>query len=188
MTTLLRLNCCSILQIIRKCLTTWKSHISATIWQCRNRCQWASSWSYPGPVFCLLLGVSSDYAQPITGQVTEVTWPVIGWAQPELTSSPHISYPRKHVDRFVYTSFSYQGGCPDTTTAYDDCPSDCDRYGKIEWVLTTIKFVYSTHSAASWCRMYPLLASKRIYKPRRYPNLLRHQSLGWKNLSASSNW
>ena len=24
----------------------------------------------PGPVFCLLLGVSSNYAQPITGQVT----------------------------------------------------------------------------------------------------------------------
>ena len=40
-----------------------------------------------GPVFCLLLGVSSDYAQPITGQVTEVTCPVIGWAQPELTLS-----------------------------------------------------------------------------------------------------
>ena len=40
-----------------------------------------------GPVFCLLLGVSSDYAQPITGQVTEVTCPVIGRAQPELTPS-----------------------------------------------------------------------------------------------------
>ena len=37
------------------------------------------------PVFCLLLGVSSDYAQPITGQVTEVTCPVIGQAQSELT-------------------------------------------------------------------------------------------------------
>ena len=43
------------------------------------------AWS--GPVFCLLLRVSSDYAQPITGQVTEVTCPVIGWAQPELTPS-----------------------------------------------------------------------------------------------------
>ena len=31
-----------------------------------------------GPVFCLLFGVSSDYAQPITGQVTEITCPVIG--------------------------------------------------------------------------------------------------------------
>ena len=41
----------------------------------------------PGPVFYLLLRVSSDYAQPITGQVTEVTCPVIGWAQPELTPS-----------------------------------------------------------------------------------------------------
>ena len=40
-----------------------------------------------GPVFCLLPGVSSDYAQPITGQVTEVTCPVIGRAQPELTPS-----------------------------------------------------------------------------------------------------
>ena len=33
-----------------------------------------------GPVFCLLLGLSSGYACPITGQVTSVTWPVIGWA------------------------------------------------------------------------------------------------------------
>ena len=37
--------------------------------------------------FCLLLLVSSDCAQPITGQVIEVTCPVIGWAQPELTLS-----------------------------------------------------------------------------------------------------
>ena len=36
--------------------------------------------SLPGPVFCLLLGVSSDRSRPITGQVTLVTWPVIGWA------------------------------------------------------------------------------------------------------------
>ena len=34
----------------------------------------------PGPIFCLLLRVSSGYAQPITGQVTEVTCPVIGQA------------------------------------------------------------------------------------------------------------
>ena len=39
------------------------------------------------PVFYLLLGISSDYARPITGQVTEVTCPVIGQAQPELTPS-----------------------------------------------------------------------------------------------------
>ena len=38
-----------------------------------------------GPIFWLLLGVSSNYAQPNTGQVTEVTCPVIGCAQPELT-------------------------------------------------------------------------------------------------------
>ena len=41
----------------------------------------------PGPVFCPLLGVSSDYAQPITGQVTEVNCPMIGQVQPELTWS-----------------------------------------------------------------------------------------------------
>ena len=40
----------------------------------------------PGPIFCLLLGLISDYAQPVTGQVTEVTCPVIGQAQPELSS------------------------------------------------------------------------------------------------------
>ena len=40
-----------------------------------------------GLVFCLLLGGSPDYAQPITGHVTEVTCPVIGRAQPELTPS-----------------------------------------------------------------------------------------------------
>ena len=34
----------------------------------------------PGPVFCLLFRVSSGCARPITGQVTLVTWPVIGWA------------------------------------------------------------------------------------------------------------
>ena len=41
----------------------------------------------PGPFFCLLLGVSRDYAQPTTGQVTEVACPVIGQAQPEFTLS-----------------------------------------------------------------------------------------------------
>ena len=41
----------------------------------------------PGPVFCLLFEESSDYAQPITGQVTEVTYPEIGQAQPGLTPS-----------------------------------------------------------------------------------------------------
>ena len=40
-----------------------------------------------GPIFFLFFRVSSDYAQPITGQVTEVTCPVIGRAQHELTPS-----------------------------------------------------------------------------------------------------
>ena len=34
-----------------------------------------------GPVFCLLFRVCSGYAQPITGQATEVTCPVIARAQ-----------------------------------------------------------------------------------------------------------
>ena len=44
-------------------------------------------YDQPGSVSCLLLRVSSDYAQPITGQVTVVTCPGIGRAQPELTPS-----------------------------------------------------------------------------------------------------
>ena len=40
-----------------------------------------------GPVLCLLVEVSSDYAQPIIDQFTEVTCPVIGRAQPELIPS-----------------------------------------------------------------------------------------------------
>ena len=54
---------------------------------CNNQKSLICLASNPGPVFCLLLGVISDYAQPITDQVTEVTCPVIGWAQPELTPS-----------------------------------------------------------------------------------------------------
>ena len=59
--------------------------IPVAIFDFRSRdiqpCKW------PGPDFCLLLRVSSDCAQPITGQVTEVTCPAIGRAQPELTPS-----------------------------------------------------------------------------------------------------
>ena len=40
-----------------------------------------------GPVFCPLFGISSDYAHPLTGQVTEVPCPVTGRAQPELIPS-----------------------------------------------------------------------------------------------------
>ena len=40
-----------------------------------------------GPVFSLLLGVSSDYTKPITGKVIDVTCPVIIPAQPELALS-----------------------------------------------------------------------------------------------------
>ena len=53
---------------------------------CQGKCSKLPKNS-PGPVFCLLLRVSSGYVQPITGQVTEVTCPVIGRAQSELTPS-----------------------------------------------------------------------------------------------------
>ena len=52
-----------------------------------SRVSWKLVHIGSGPLFCLLLGVSSDYAQPITRQVTEVTCPAIGRAQPELTLS-----------------------------------------------------------------------------------------------------
>ena len=49
-----------------------------------------SDTSFTRAVYCFLLGVSSDYAQPITGQVAEVTCPVIGRAQPELALSKRL--------------------------------------------------------------------------------------------------
>ena len=64
----------------------------------------------PGPIFCLLLGtVSSEYAQPITGQVTEVTCPVIGRAQPELTPSKRQkSGPELILGQFTYAYMHHQ--------------------------------------------------------------------------------
>ena len=80
----------AIWQTITWIIKTWKKPLP----QPRNvqsSMMWVATMkhvvTWPGPVFCLLLGVSSDYAQPITGQVTEVTCPVIGRAQPKLTMS-----------------------------------------------------------------------------------------------------
>ena len=56
----------------------WCSHISW--WRHQKETFSALLAHCSGPVFCLLLGVSSGCAWPITGQVTSVTWPVIGWA------------------------------------------------------------------------------------------------------------
>ena len=64
-----------------------------------------------GPVFCLLLGVSSDYAQPITGQVTEATCPVIGQAQSELTPSK-----RQKTDPGVHLTIFQVTFLPETLT------------------------------------------------------------------------
>ena len=55
-------------------------HCNRWIHQCQFTCG-------SGSLFCLLLGESTDYAQPITCLVTEVTCPVIGRAQPQLTLS-----------------------------------------------------------------------------------------------------
>ena len=52
-----------------------------------QRWWWVSLGHRSRTIFCLYNGVSSDFAQPITGHVTEVTCPVIGRAQPELTPS-----------------------------------------------------------------------------------------------------
>ena len=46
---------------------------------------WYTDIDVPRAHFCLLLGVSSGCVWPIAGQVTSVAWPVIGWAQTELT-------------------------------------------------------------------------------------------------------
>ena len=78
-----------------------------------------------GPVFCLVLGVSSDYAQTITGQVTEVTCPVIGQTQPELTPSkrqktgpdlPHTTFHRySDIMPHVYTATVFTQHNPSPT-------------------------------------------------------------------------
>ena len=69
-----------------------------------------------GSILCHLLRVSSDYAQPITGQVTKLTCPVIGQAEPELTLSkgqkmgPDINNERIHFWMWlhkIYHSFKF---------------------------------------------------------------------------------
>ena len=73
-----------------------------------------------GPVFCLLLGVSSDCAQPITGQVTKVTCPVIGWAQPELTLSKRQKTGPGHASVtgcFFFSTNHWQPSCYDAKCA-----------------------------------------------------------------------
>ena len=64
-----------------------------------------------GSIFCLWLGVSSGYAQPITGQVTSVTCPVIGRAQPELTPSKRQKSSHRHSTRrsTVYLGLTVTG-------------------------------------------------------------------------------
>ena len=73
---------------------------------CLKRTIWylIQSRSRSRPAFCLLLGVSSDYAQPITDQVTEVTCPVIGRAQPELTPSKRQKMGSGQPDKAANTS------------------------------------------------------------------------------------
>ena len=67
----------------------WHSPMVYGEWKnLRNR-EWGLFWMMyywtPGPVFCLLPGVIADYAQPIIGQIIEITCPVIDQAQPEPT-------------------------------------------------------------------------------------------------------
>ena len=86
---------CEITEV--NCMTNPNQFESDSKWTCNPVCTEFPYWYYPafklaitvqkldiiiwpGPVFCLLLGVSSGCARPIKGQVTSVTWPVIGWA------------------------------------------------------------------------------------------------------------
>ena len=41
----------------------------------------------PGPVFCVMLGVSWGCARPVAGQITSVSWPMFGWAYSEFAPS-----------------------------------------------------------------------------------------------------
>ena len=52
-----------------------------------------ASETLPGPIFCLLLGVSSDCAQPITGQVTSV----LVWAIEEALCEGPSQYPIRRL-------------------------------------------------------------------------------------------
>ena len=61
-------------------------HLFHDAQQCMAYTDWAKCISLrlmltqtPEPIFCILLKVNSGCAQPITGQVISVTWPVIGW-------------------------------------------------------------------------------------------------------------
>ena len=74
-----------------------------------QRVRMVTSSLRPGPIFCVLLRVSSDYARPITGQVTEVTCPVIGRAQPELT--PSKGQKRALVQAYHGKITKFQGMC-----------------------------------------------------------------------------
>ena len=65
---------------------TWNTQLRAKWKLCKYFLEGAGVIS-SGSIFCLLLKESSDYGQPITGQVTEVSCTVIGRTQPELTSS-----------------------------------------------------------------------------------------------------
>ena len=77
-------DCCLSVQLQPPVRWWSRRHVRAKT--CYRNLQWLS-WSWSGPVMRLLLWVSSGNAQPITGQVTEVTCPVIGCAQPALTPS-----------------------------------------------------------------------------------------------------
>ena len=91
-------NMSALIQIMALHFATMSSKHDHVHWHIKSHCIFAKT----GPIFCLLLGVSSDYAQPITGQVTEVTCPVIGWAQPELTPSKRQKTGPDLCKQFVY--------------------------------------------------------------------------------------
>ena len=124
------------MEIIYRYISTWSNwhEIIIFVSYSNNKCSWIiinnnNQIPSPGPVFCLLLGVSSDYAQPITGQVTEVTCPVMCWAQSELTLSKR------------------QKTGPELATA--PSPHPCERQGS--HVLTVMMIMMMTRYSVVQC-------------------------------------
>ena len=71
------LHCCPF--VSRICQPPMNSPLKASHVESTSM-SWYRHDKWPGPIFCLLLRVSSGCAWSITGLVTSVIWPVIGWA------------------------------------------------------------------------------------------------------------
>ena len=87
----------------------------------------------PGPVFYLLLRVSSGCALPITGQVTSVTWPVIGWAESELTLSKRQKTGPGHLALTDLIPFIHHTDCLYLSSVFCTCSWLSQWYTSHAW-------------------------------------------------------